>query len=374
MDATLAEVICDRFPEILTFDKEGDFDQIRGVEVPQGEPQSEYFNGAATPNSHALFDSAWSVPEHVKSGTIEAVGFLRKVDQSPAAPCFVIRRIMDEKGEVICEWHGAPLDKDWGDGKRYRFPWARLNPPPSGLSRNCSTRTSRVRWELSREIIKASHARTDERFLQSSTKRRSCRPNTAWGSSVFELLYEPKVKDIRFRPVRTCRCGQEDLAARIPSVSALREKRILLCGVGALGSFFAVQLARNGIGRLDIADFDYFEPATARRWIAGLEHFGKEKPLAIRDIVRENYPWTEINMYDLKVGGCRFDPAGADQFDELAALIDAADCVIDTTAEVTSSHILADMSMWLGKPYVLANATPGAWGGMVYQWRPDHNY
>jgi hypothetical protein len=370
VDATLAELINERLPEILKFDKEGDEEQIKAVEAPQGEPASEYFNGSGTRGSYALFDSGWSIPDDVMRGQIEAVGFLRKGD-AEAAPCLVIRRITGENDEPLCEWIGAPLDEAWGDGKVYRFPWARVDPPPSGSTEALLTSYKSGKLGLKpREYF----SRKDRRALFAIMYKEEIQQfEFGLGLSVFELLYDPHLKNVAFRPIRTFRCGQDDLGARMLSVRALRDKRVLLCGAGALGSAMALELGRNGVGHLEIADFDYFEPATARRWVAGLEHFGKDKVVALRDIVHDQYPWTKVHPHTLRIGGCRFNIDEPDQFDSFSSLVEAADCIVDLTAEVSTNHIVADTAMWLGKPLVVANATPGAWGGMVYQWRPDRS-
>jgi molybdopterin/thiamine biosynthesis adenylyltransferase/ubiquitin-protein ligase len=369
VDATLAEVISERLPEILRFHRDGNPEQIRAVEVPQGEPISEYFSGAGTRNSFALFDSSWTIPDDVKAGTMEAVGFYRKVVGAPGAPCLVIKRILDEHGKEVCAWQGPPLDRAWRNGA-YRIPWARVEPPPSGSIQEIGE--AYVEGRLG--IRKANISRANRQGLFAIVYEEEVQQfELGWGLSVFEWLFNNHTKLVELRPVRTFRCGQQDLAARMPSVAALSGKHVLLCGLGALGSNTALELARNGIGQLDVVDFDYVEPATTRRWVAGIDEFGKDKTEAVQEVLGRNYPWTAVKTHTIRIGGLRPGPDAADQFDQIAELVGAADAVVDMTAEVTANHILADMAAWASKPYVVANATPGAWGGMVFQVRPAHD-
>src|SRR6185437_15109030 len=119
VDVTLADLISDRLPDILRFHRDGDEQQIRAVETPQGEPISEYFNGSGIRDAYALFDSSWTIPKEVTGGFIEAVGFFRKSKTAPPAPCFIIKRILGPKREMLCEWKGPPLDDRWGNDAVY---------------------------------------------------------------------------------------------------------------------------------------------------------------------------------------------------------------------------------------------------------------
>src|SRR3546814_10106184 len=57
----------------------------------------------------------------------------------------------------------------------------------------------------------------------------------------------------------------DDLQVRVPSARALRDKKVLLIGCGAIGSFVACELARAGVGGLDLLDKDVLEPGNSVR-------------------------------------------------------------------------------------------------------------
>lgn len=49
------------------------------------------------------------------------------------------------------------------------------------------------------------------------------------------------------------------------TMKLLKGKRVLICGVGGVGSFVAEGLARSGIGKLTLIDFDTIDPSNLNR-------------------------------------------------------------------------------------------------------------
>ena len=65
--------------------------------------------------------------------------------------------------------------------------------------------------------------------------------------------------------------GKEDL-------KKLKNKKVLICGVGGVGSFVAEGLARSGIGYIDICDFDDIEESNLNRQLMTTKNnIGKAK-------------------------------------------------------------------------------------------------
>jgi molybdopterin/thiamine biosynthesis adenylyltransferase len=196
------------------------------------------------------------------------------------------------------------------------------------------------------------------------------------GLAVFERRFERlgrKGTRRRTLAVRTFRAGPGDLAARIPSIASLREKKVLLVGLGALGSEAALHLARNGVGELSLLDDDFVEPGTVRRWALGAQAYGASKVYALRDHLLSNYPNTKVWPHELKIGSPR-GPSDPNQYEQICTLISENDVVIDLAADLLVSHFLSDFCKLNGTPYILGNATPGGWGGMVYQWVPNRHH
>lgn len=86
---------------------------------------------------------------------------------------------------------------------------------------------------------------------------------------------------------------------------ALQEKfasaSVAVCGLGGLGSNVAVALARAGIGRLHLIDFDKVELSNINRQQYFIKQIGQEKARALAESLREICPYTEIKADTIRV-------------------------------------------------------------------------
>ncbi|MDP3881331.1 MAG: ThiF family adenylyltransferase [Nanoarchaeota archaeon] len=74
----------------------------------------------------------------------------------------------------------------------------------------------------------------------------------------------------------------------------ISEKRILIVGAGALGNFTALGAALEGIGNIDILDFDEVEAHNLNRQILFYDAVGRKKAEALAAKVREINPHAEV--------------------------------------------------------------------------------
>src|SRR3546814_19559883 len=74
----------------------------------------------------------------------------------------------------------------------------------------------------------------------------------------------------------------DDLQVRVPSARALRDKKVLLIGCGAIGRFVACEHARAGVGSLYLLDKDVLEPGNSVRWTLGHSHWGLTKHVPLK--------------------------------------------------------------------------------------------
>lgn len=62
------------------------------------------------------------------------------------------------------------------------------------------------------------------------------------------------------------------------NIDILKDKHILICGVGGVGSFVAEALARSGIGYIDIVDYDVVDESNLnRQLLSNKDNIGKIK-------------------------------------------------------------------------------------------------
>lgn len=172
--------------------------------------------------------------------------------------------------------------------------------------------------------------------------------------------------------VRAVRAGPSDLARRIPELSCLGDKTVIIVGVGGVGSFCALEFARAGVGRLVIVDGDGLEPANSVRWPFGFRAAGEPKAPLLAQFINNQYPYTEAEPILRAIGTLRRRGQKADHL-WLEEFLASADLVLNTSGEPLVNLLLGERAKAFGVPYVMAHTTYGGWGGMVARVLPQHD-
>lgn len=145
----------------------------------------------------------------------------------------------------------------------------------------------------------------------------------------------------------------------------LLESRVLIVGLGGLGSPAAMYLAASGIGTLVLSDFDRVEPSNLQRQIIHHEsHLGELKASSAKRSLQEINAACEVIALDWEL-----DTA------ELTREIGAADLVLDCTDNFATRFQLNRLAFAAGTPLVTGAAirmegqimTSLADGGPCYQ-------
>lgn len=76
---------------------------------------------------------------------------------------------------------------------------------------------------------------------------------------------------------------------------------VAICGLGGLGSNIAVSLARAGIGRLILIDFDKVDLSNLHRQQYKADQIGCHKTEALRENLQEIAPYTDIVTHTVRV-------------------------------------------------------------------------
>ena len=74
-----------------------------------------------------------------------------------------------------------------------------------------------------------------------------------------------------------------------------------IAGLGGLGSNIAMMLARSGIGRLLLIDFDVVEPSNLNRQHYMVSHLGMPKAEAIKDLILQANPYIKLDTQNLQI-------------------------------------------------------------------------
>ncbi len=95
-----------------------------------------------------------------------------------------------------------------------------------------------------------------------------------------------------------------DLFSRIEGIfetDVLADKKVTIIGLGTGGSLGAVELAKCGVSRFDLVDFDRLELHNIARHACGISDVGRLKTKAVRDLILEKNPYAQIETFDFNV-------------------------------------------------------------------------
>jgi molybdopterin/thiamine biosynthesis adenylyltransferase/rhodanese-related sulfurtransferase len=134
---------------------------------------------------------------------------------------------------------------------------------------------------------------------------------------------------------------------RLPEVGeagqlSLLGSRVLVVGVGGLGSPAALYLAAAGVGTLDLVDFDVVDRSNLQRQVLHTEaRIGHLKVNSARETLTALNPRVRVNAH-----ATRLDAANVD------ALVARADVVVDGTDNFSTRYLVNDACVRAGKPNV----------------------
>ena len=113
------------------------------------------------------------------------------------------------------------------------------------------------------------------------------------------------------------------------AMEALRTRRVIIFGVGGVGSYAAEALVRTGLTHLTIVDDDLVQPSNINRQIPATSlTIGSPKVEALRERLLSIHPEAEITARCERVNGEWLKTNGLEGYDYL---IDAIDSVADKT-------------------------------------------
>jgi adenylyltransferase/sulfurtransferase len=122
----------------------------------------------------------------------------------------------------------------------------------------------------------------------------------------------------------------------------LLRARVLVVGVGALGSPIALYLAAAGVGTIGLADYDRVRLSNLQRQVIhSMEGLNQPKAVVAARTVRGVNPDVVVEPLDVQV-------------DETNAmdLLDRFDVIVDGTDSFGARYLLSDAAYLLGKPLV----------------------
>ncbi|MBI1321438.1 MAG: sulfur carrier protein ThiS adenylyltransferase ThiF [Candidatus Hydrogenedens sp.] len=123
-----------------------------------------------------------------------------------------------------------------------------------------------------------------------------------------------------------------------------------IAGAGGLGSAIAIALARVGVGRLVVADFDIVEPSNLNRQQYFVRQLGQLKVEALRDNLRDINPYVQVDIHPVRLTPENIPAVFADA----AVMVEAFDAA-DQKAMLTETWRMA----YPDRPIVVATGLAG---------------
>ena len=130
----------------------------------------------------------------------------------------------------------------------------------------------------------------------------------------------------------------------------LKDSSIGIAGLGGLGSNAAVSLARAGIGRLVLVDFDKVEENNLTRQYYFRDQIGKTKIEALKENIERINPVVKVDIYNQKLVKGSMDKL----FKDVDVVIEALD-----SAEIKTTFIEEILMKLPDKPLVAASGVAG---------------
>jgi adenylyltransferase/sulfurtransferase len=129
----------------------------------------------------------------------------------------------------------------------------------------------------------------------------------------------------------------------------IKAARVLIIGLGALGSPISLYLAAAGVGTIGLADFDEVSITNLQNQIAhGTRDINRPKTASAKDSIRLINPLVKVEVHNEKITA-----------DNIEAIISNYDIIVDATDNYPARYLINDAAVFLGKPVVF---------GAIYQY------
>jgi molybdopterin/thiamine biosynthesis adenylyltransferase len=246
--------------------------------------------------------------------------------------------------------------------------WVAVDPPPrpeagsAGILAALETAEGQLLERLRRKFPKAKrhHEATmlvGITFLEEGPSRNEHR--RAWLFAELKQLRgdKPRVG----LPLRAQALGRTERARRIPELVALASAHVVLIGGGSLGGPVALELAKAGVGELDLFDDDLYDVNNnSVRHVLPTTLAGTRKATAVAEICRALNPFIEVRGHNHAIGNSLASTELLDRALETATVL------IDTTGAQTVASFLAEKARGAAATLIVAGLTAGGFGGDVF--------
>jgi sulfur carrier protein ThiS adenylyltransferase len=135
--------------------------------------------------------------------------------------------------------------------------------------------------------------------------------------------------------------------------SILSTKNVGIAGCGGLGSNCAVALARVGIGKLVLADFDIIEESNLNRQYFFYDQIGKPKVFSLKENILRINPSIKIEEYNIKLSE-----------KEIVDLYKNCDVIVEAFDKAEMKEMIVEtVQTFFPEKYLVCGVGLAGWGG-----------
>ena len=145
----------------------------------------------------------------------------------------------------------------------------------------------------------------------------------------------------------------------------LKDKSVLIIGVGMGGMTVGLELARAGVGRFTLVDPDRLEIGNVSRHSAGVSFVGRRKAAVAKDLIQETNPLSTVEVHTVK--------AEHETRVLLENLVRKCDLVVCATDSRPSKLFVNALCVEADRTVIFGGAFRRAYGGQVLRVRPHQS-
>lgn len=136
---------------------------------------------------------------------------------------------------------------------------------------------------------------------------------------------------LQYAPVHVI--SPETIYSRNPQFKTrdLYTKKVLMVGLGSLGSKVTTELVKEGVSQVHLLDYDYLSDANLGRHVLGVDDLGRRKVAALQEHIRANLPLIKINADEKSLQS---------KLEETPSFLDQFDLIINTTSDPWAENLL----------------------------------
>ena len=142
--------------------------------------------------------------------------------------------------------------------------------------------------------------------------------------------------------------------------SLLEDRKVAVVGLGSGGSHVVIELAKAGVGKFVLVDYDRIELHNIIRHVCGLSDLGRLKTNVMRDHVLDKNPFAEVEIHNTNINNA----------EDARKILKGCDVVIAATDNIRSRLNINTLSIELGIPTLYGKCAVRAAGGEVLRVRP----